>query len=258
MRAAGIFWFLFSTGGIVVTMLAAVAWLLARPKARAPRFALLSLAVGYALVSSFPISSGVERWLGMPYRPLTRADVPPGRSIVVLLGSGSYRRVDWSDRKMSLLDPIGAERTLEAARLFHLIDPLFVISSGGLIDPDLPEDPAGDTMAEALVHLGVPVDRIIIERKSTNTREEALGVAEMLPTLDVQNVIIVTSAIHMRRAVGMFRAAGVQTVPAVARQVEYSISAFDFLPSDLGLRRSALVVHEVLGISYYWLKGWYE
>ena len=31
-----------------------------------------------------------------------------------------------------------------------------------------------------------------------------------------------------------------------------------FLPTDRGLRMSALVVHEVAGLTYYWLKGWYK
>ncbi len=156
------------------------------------------------------------------FHPLTRADVPPGRSVVVLLGSGSYRREDWSDVKLSVLDPIGVERTLEAARVYRLVQPEFVISSGGLIEPDDPEDPAGETMKETLVRLGVPPDRIIVEKESTNTREEAVMVAAMLPSLDVKHVILVTSGVHMRRSVGMFRAVGVEVIPAIARQREYS------------------------------------
>jgi uncharacterized SAM-binding protein YcdF (DUF218 family) len=258
LRGASIFWFLFSTGGIVAALLAGVAWLYARPKSRAPRVMLAVVAIGYALATIYPFPRAIERWVSAPFRPLAKADVPGGRSIVVLLGSGSYRRVDWSEKKMSVLDPIGTERTLEAARVFRLIDPTFVVSSGGLIDPDRLEDPAGDTMAEALIRLGVPADRIIIERQSTNTRDEAVSVAKMLPTLNVQNVILVTSSIHMRRAVGMFRAAGVETIPAVAREIEYSDTFLNFLPSDVGLRKSALVVHELAGITYYWMKGWYR
>jgi uncharacterized SAM-binding protein YcdF (DUF218 family) len=258
LRLASIFWFLFSTGGLVVTMIAAVAWLFARPKSRAPRQLLVALVCGYAIAGSYPVPHTVERWVSRPFHPLTRADVPAGRAIVVLLGSGSYRRFDWSDRKMSMLDPIGAERTLEAARVYRLIDPAFVISSGGLIDPDLPEDPSGDTMAETLIRLGVPADRVIIERQSTNTRDEALSIAAMLPALKVQHVVLVTSGVHMRRAVGMFRSAGVDVIPAVAREIEYSKSVINFVPSDVGLRRTALVVHELGGIAYYWLKGWYK
>jgi len=258
LRGASIFWFLFSTGGAAVTFLVAVVWVLARPKSRAARLCLGVVAVGYTLVSTYSISHGVERMMGASFHPLTAADVPPGRSVIVLLGSGSYRRQDWSGNKVSVLDPIGLERTLEAARVYRLVEPDFVVSSGGLIEPDAAEDPSGETMKDTLVRLGVPPERIIVERQSSNTREEAQIVARMLPSLGVQHVILVTSSIHMRRATGMFRAVGVEVIPAVARQPELLHPAFRFLPTETGLRTSALVVHELAGLTYYWLKGAYK
>jgi uncharacterized SAM-binding protein YcdF (DUF218 family) len=258
LRGATIFWFLFSSGGIVVSLLVGVVWLSSQSKSRVPRVFLVLVAVGYALVSIYPVPRLVERWIGAGFHPITQADVPPGRTVVVLLGSGSYRRQDWSGATMSVLDTIGAERTLEAARVYQLIHPDTVISSGGVIDPDQPEDPAGETMKDALVRLGVPADRIIVEGVSRNTREEALTVAEMLPSLAVKHVVLVTSAIHMRRAVGMFRAAGVEVIPAISRQREYVDSTLNFLPTETGLRLSALAVHELAGLAYYRLKGWYK
>jgi uncharacterized SAM-binding protein YcdF (DUF218 family) len=258
LRGASIFWFLFSTGGVVVAVLAGVVWIFARPKSRVARAFLGCIAVGYMLVSMYAVSHALERWIAAPFHPLTRADVPPGRTVVVLLGSGSYRRLDWSGAKMSVLDPIGLERTLEAARVYRLVEPDFVISSGGLIDPDSGEDPAGETMRDALVRLGVQSDRIIVERQSTNTRDEAQMVAAMLPSMNVKHVILVTSPIHMRRAIGMFRAVGVEAIPAIARQPDYLSPAFRFVPTETGLKTSALVVHELAGLTYYWLKGTYK
>jgi uncharacterized SAM-binding protein YcdF (DUF218 family) len=258
LRGAVIFWFLFSTGGALIAVLAAVVWVYARPKSRAARAFLGFVAGGYTLVSAYAVPHAIERWIGAPFHPLTSADVPSGRSVVVLLGSGSFRRRDWSETKLSVLDPIGLERTLEAARVYRLVQPAFIVSSGGLIDPDSGEDPAGETMRDTLVRLGVPPDRIIVERTSSNTREEAQLVAAMLPSMGVQQVILVTSAIHMRRAAGMFRAVGIEVIPAIARQPDYVDPAFRFLPSDLGLRTSALVVHELAGLTYYWLKGSYK
>jgi uncharacterized SAM-binding protein YcdF (DUF218 family) len=258
LRGASIFWFLFSTGGVVVAVLAAVVWVFARPRSRAARVFLGCVAVGYVLVSTYAVSHAIERWIGSPFHPMTRADVPPGRTVVVLLGSGSYRRMDWSGTKMSVLDPIGLERTLEAARVYRLVAPDFVISSGGVIDADSGEDPAGETMRDALVRLGVPPDRIVVERQSTNTRDEAQLVAAMLPSMNVAHVILVTSPIHMRRAIGMFRAVGVEAIPAIARQPDYLSPAFRFLPTETGLKTGALVVHELAGLTYYWLKGSYK
>ena len=121
---------------------------------------------------------------------------------------------------MSVLDTIGAERTLEAARVYRLIHPDVVISSGGVIEPEQPEDPAGQTMKDGLVQLGVPADRIIVEGASTNTRDEAVTVAEMLPSLAIKHVVLVTSAIHMRRAVGSRSRSKVETIEAITPKAE--------------------------------------
>jgi uncharacterized SAM-binding protein YcdF (DUF218 family) len=258
LRGASIFWFLFSTGGVVVAVLAAAAWVYARPKSRTARIFLAVIAVGYTLVSAYAVPHAVEGWISAPFHPLMRADVTPGRSVVVLLGSGSYRRQDWDDVKLSVLDPIGLERTLEAARVYRLLQADLVISSGGVIEQDDPEDPVGETMKDSLVRLGVPPDRIIVERNSTNTRDEVVMVAAMLPSLDVKHVILVTSPMHMRRAVGMFRAVGVEVIPAIARQREYSGAMVSMVPSETGLLTSALAVHELVGVTYYWLRGWYK
>ena len=241
-----------------MAVLAAAVWVYLRPTSRIARAFLGFVAVGYTLVSVYAVAHTVERWIGAPFHQLTRADVPPGRSVIVLLGSGSYRRLDWTGTKLSVLDPIGLERTLEAARVYRLVEPEFIVSSGGVIDPDSGEDPAGETMRDALLKLGVPPDRIIVERQSANTGDEAQLVAAMLASMGVQHVILVTSAIHMRRAAGMFRAVGVEVIPAIARQPDYLDPTFRLLPTETGLKTSALVVHELAGLTYYWLKGSYK
>jgi uncharacterized SAM-binding protein YcdF (DUF218 family) len=258
VRGASIFWFLFSTSGVLVTFLIAVAWLVARPASRTARWFLGSVAISYALISIYAVPHLIERAIGAGFHQLARADVPPGRTVVVLLGSGNYRREDWSNRRVAILDPIGLERTLEAARVYRLTDAAFIISSGGVIDQDEPIDPAGNTMKDTLVQLGVPSDRIIVEDTSTNTRDEAVQVAAMLPSLQIKHVVLVTSLIHMRRAIGIFRAVGIDAIPAVARGREYSDFTVYFLPTDTGLRMSALAAHELAGLAYYRLKGWYR
>jgi uncharacterized SAM-binding protein YcdF (DUF218 family) len=254
LRAADFFWFLFSSGGVVLVLLLAVAWLSFKPKSRASRIFLVFAVLGYAAASIYPIPHAVERWMASPFHALTRADVSPGRTVVVLLGSGSHRREDWSGVAYSALDPAGLERTLEAARVYRLLNADFVISSGGVIE----DDSVGAAMKDTLIQLGVPPDRILVEGTSLNTRDEAVLVAAMLPPLNVKQVILVTSAMHMRRSVGLFRAAGIDVIPAIARQHAYSGLSVDLLPSDTGLRTSALAVHEIVGIAYYWLRGLYK
>jgi uncharacterized SAM-binding protein YcdF (DUF218 family) len=184
--------------------------------------------------------------------------VPSGRTAVVLLGSGSYTQTDWLGRTYSVLDPTGAERTLEAARVFHLLDDAVVVSSGGRPIAGDPDETAARVMREALIQLGVPDSKIVVEDQSRTTREEATIVKSLLPALGVDHVVLVTSAVHMRRSEGVFRSVGLTVIPAAAREAAHSGDGgwLTWIPSNDGLEESEAVAHELLGLAYYWLRGW--
>lgn len=62
----------------------------------------------------------------------------------------------------------------------------------------------------------------------------------------------------MRRSLGAFRAQGWQPSPAVAPDphVRDPIGVW-IVPTDIGLRLSGEVVHELVGIPYYAVRGWW-
>ena len=71
-------------------------------------------------------------------------------------------------------------------------------------------------------------------------------------------VVLVTSGTHMRRSLGTFRAQGIRAIPAIARDPYLATSWSDWiLPSNLGLWKSSSVMHEILGLAYYTVRGWY-
>src|ERR1035437_185643 len=112
-------------------------------------------------------------------------------------------------------------------------------------------------MRVALVQLGVPADRIVLESGSVNTHDEAVLVAPMLRALRVDHVVLVTSDIHMRRSLATFRSAGIAPVPAIATDPLNSESRIQSLiPTIEGLRFTSAVVHEYVGFVYYSLRGW--
>jgi uncharacterized SAM-binding protein YcdF (DUF218 family) len=81
----------------------------------------------------------------------------------------------------------------------------------------------------------------------------------MLASLHVERVILVTSAIHMRRSLGAFRAAGVNAEPAPAPDPgAYATAGDRWLPTERGLRFSSELAHEIVGLPYYWLRGWWR
>jgi uncharacterized SAM-binding protein YcdF (DUF218 family) len=205
------------------------------------------------------VPASIRQVLAAGYRPLVSSDVPPGRTAVVLLGSGSLRFRDWADNQFALVDPIGASRLLEAARVFKVLNAEFLVSSGGLARMTDRTRPSGQTMAEALVSLGVPTDRIRVETRSGTTRDEAVIVRDMLEADPVDHVVLVTSQFHMRRSVGAFKAVGLDVIPAIVREPQGFDTWWEILvPTDKGLKDSAMATHELLGLVLYIARGWYR
>jgi uncharacterized SAM-binding protein YcdF (DUF218 family) len=249
--------FLFSLGGLAFLLLGGILWLRARPASSAPRRYLLVVATAYVLASTYAVDYLLGRLLVFGFHPFSQTDVPSGRIALVVLGSGSLTARDWNGGKFSELDRAGAMRVVEAVRVYRLANPEWVISSGG--DPDLagPLSSAGVMMRDEMVRLGVPGSRILVESESGNTHDEAILITRMLAARHIDHVILVTSELHMRRALGVFRAAGVEAVPAKARGVFTTLPWYVWVtPSSEGLQEGSLLAHEVFGIPYYLARGW--
>jgi uncharacterized SAM-binding protein YcdF (DUF218 family) len=249
--------FLISSAGMATVMLILGIWIAWRPQSPRPRRLLLAAAAFYVLASWHPLSHRITDAFVGRFQPLTRADIPAGRTAIVLLGSGSYTVTDWSGQRQSLIDVTGAERTLEAARVFKMLDDAWIISSGGEIDPEDPDDAAGTTMRQTLIGFGIPADRILFEDRSKTTRDEAVIVSQMLKPLAPSGIVLVTSGFHMKRSLAVFRSVGVNAIPAIAREVPHTDSWMStYLPSRWALEETHFAIHELLGLAYYRIRGW--
>lgn len=256
---AGVGWFVFSSAGATACLAVGALWALASRGSLNSRRFLALCAAGYWLAGSYIVPETVRSWLAHGYAPLTRADVPAGRTAVVLLGSGSYQFRDWTEGQFVVIDRIAAARLLEAARVFRLIDADYIVSSGGLIRPTPRTWPSGVTMAEDLVRLGIPRDRIIVEAESQTTRHEAVLVKGLLRAHPVDHVVLVTSQFHMRRSVGTFRAVGIEVIPAIAREPQGLDEWWEkLIPTDKGMEESGMAAHELAGIVTYAARGWFR
>jgi uncharacterized SAM-binding protein YcdF (DUF218 family) len=248
-----------SSGGVILVLLAAAVWLWRRPGSPHARRWIIVTASVYAALSCYAVSYATGRLLVAGLRPFTKADMPPGPAAIVVLGSGTFSARDWDNGRLAVPDRASASRVLEAFRVFKITDAAFVIASGGLLVPDDFDEPNGRTMRDTLARLGVPESRLLVETGSRNTHDEAVIVREMLNTLSVRHVILVTSDIHMRRSLGAFRAQGITAVPAIARQDPGSMPWFAWiLPTEGGIDHASDVWHEMLGLVYYFVRGWYR
>jgi len=250
---------LLSSGGVIFVLLAAAVWVWRRPGSPHARRWIIASAMVYSVLGCYALSYATGRVLVTGFRPFTTADIPTGATAVVVLGSGTFSARDWDDGRIDVLDRASASRALEAFRVFKMTDAAWVIASGGLIRPDDFDEPNGRTMRDVLARLGVPAPRLLVETESTNTHDEAVIVRDMLKTLPVQHVILVTSDIHMRRSLGTFRAQGITAVPAIARQDPGDMPWFAWIvPSEAGISHASDVWHELFGLLYYFVRGWYR
>jgi len=131
---------------------------------------------------------------------------------------------------------------------------LFSGGSGALIDDG---DPEAKFAARLLNSLGIAPSRIILEDRSRNTLENAVFSKAIVQPKPGERWLLVTSAYHMPRAIGVFRKAGfpVEPYPVDWRTRGAEDAMRPFATIGDGLRRTNTAVHEWVGLAVYWLTG---
>lgn len=108
---------------------------------------------------------------------------------------------------------------------------------------------------------GMPDSRMEIGNISRTTHQNALEARDYLVEKGYINepVILVTSALHMPRAVETFETAGIRVIPAatdilVTEDTEPTV--FNWIPSAAALELTTRALHELVGLQYYRWRGW--
>lgn len=132
----------------------------------------------------------------------------------------------------------------------------FVFSGGnGLPLTDVPGD--AELARRAYGEVGLEGPRMVFENDSRNTRESAVLSLKRVQPQPGENWLLVTSAAHMPRAVGSFRAVG---WPVIPYPVDYTTGgAADPIVNFSGVRqfsRLGQAFREGLGLAYYYAQGW--
>ncbi len=230
---------------LVGALLAAV---LAR-RARRLAWILAALCWAWLWLCSTPVFSNllvgaVER--SVPYIPLRRL---PREPAMLVLGCGVE-----PPQHAGHLPHLNsaAARVWYAARLYHAGKAPLVVLSGGNGDPGVNLGTEAGAMRSLLLDLGVPRQAMLLERRSLNTRQNAQFSAALLAKRGIHNVLLVTSALHMRRALAQMRKHGLHAVPAATDfEARHEGAIREWLPDAGALRRSAHAIKETVG----WLAG---
>ena len=211
----------------------------------------------YLALSSPLVARALEGALDLDLQSAEDSAAEPAAVAIVVLGGGtvSYRTASGT---ISELSDSTSLRLLEGVRLYRLLDEPLMIISGGSPAGDEATPPETEPMVQELLAAGIPAERIRTDPISGSTREQAVNLAARLRELRAEPFLLVTSPIHMRRALASFRAEQLAPVPAPSAQHALGdpVLSGGVLPHPAALNASQAALRETLALGYYWLRGW--
>lgn len=192
----------------------------------------------------------------LPSYPLPHADC-----IVVLSGGV----LDQTAPRPTIEITQEGNRVLYAAQLYRQGKAPRILCTGGIVPGGTRVRAEAEDMSEFLEMLGVPKDAILKETQARNTHEHGVNLFPILQQRGFKHILLVTSAMHMPRSMGVFRrlCPGIDWTPAPTdfRVVQHiSLPWYKrfsgFVPTPNAMAEFSAVAHEYVGMSYYKLRGW--
>jgi uncharacterized SAM-binding protein YcdF (DUF218 family) len=252
--ASKIFWMVASPINLLLFAALVGVLLCYGQRARFGRALALSAILIFVVAATLPV--GVLLLSPLENRfPQPAPDLAPPEGIIVL--GGAINNQASAVRRQTVFDE-GGERLTEAVVLAKRYPQARVVYTSGS------SSFTGATSTEALQarkfmsQMGIAPDRITIEDKSRNTDENARFTAAIVHPEPSQRWVIVTSAFHIPRAMGVFEKTGFN---AIAYPVSfYTLGRWSadlrlsFKP-ERNLRVFEIALHEWIGLAAYWLSG---
>ncbi len=154
----------------------------------------------------------------------------------------------------------GTDRILQAIELYkkgYIKKILYTGGSGSIMRPEFKEAIYAQRFLRTL---GIPEEDILIESESNNTRENAIF-TKLLVQKKIPNgkYLLITSAFHMRRAIGCFTKAGLNVdYYSTDRYSGIHAYIFDnmFIPNVGTLQQWTMLLHEMIGYAVYRISGY--
>jgi uncharacterized SAM-binding protein YcdF (DUF218 family) len=199
----------------------------------------------------------LSTWLMLPLEErFPRADLS-GRPIdgIVILGGAEEARIAAS-RHVHALN-MAAERMTEGVALARRFPNARIVFTGGSTNIVLGPAVEADAAGKVLEDLGIGRERLGLERTARDTSENARYAKEVADPKPGERWLLVTSAWHMPRAMGLFRKAGfvVEPWPVDYRTAGPDDAFVPFYSPSEGLRRLDMAAREWAGLVVNWLTG---
>jgi uncharacterized SAM-binding protein YcdF (DUF218 family) len=225
-----------------------------RVRRRAARWPVLSGLLVLYVFSIEPVANALVASLETPDTTTVRDGAI--YDAVVLLGGIVDDRATWSHRQPAYNDNI--ERLLTTYDFVRTGRAKVAVISGGAVDASRADVVEARVLGKQLVDWGIASDRVIVEDQARNTRENAVEVGKLARRFGWSRILVVTSAMHMPRALDCFRAVSldVDAMPVDYRSFDPHRYATTWLPRATFLAESAAAVREIAGRAIYRLQGY--
>ena len=150
-----------------------------------------------------------------------------------------------------------SERIIAAVELYRRYPNVRIVFAGGSANVVFRGPSESEFAARLLENLGIPREHIEVESGSRNTRENAVNTMQLVTPKPGERWLLITSAYHMPRAIGLFRKVG---FPVEAYPVDWQTGGWGDLAtrslSFLGETKNVdLAAHEWEGLIFDWLSG---
>ncbi len=207
------------------------------------------------IFSNGVFADSLWRLLEYPWKRLDYSEISPSDGIVVLssgryLPPGNSKIIEWGD----------PDRFLAGIDLYKAKKSNKLIFTGGINpwNPGLP--PEGDIYIKEAISMGIPKKDLFTTKSVINTLQEAKAVKKILNnevSSSQKEVILVTSAFHMKRAKKVFEKEGIIVLPYPVdfnsnKNLFFSLrNPLKWLPSSSSLSSSSSAIREFIGRIIY-------
>lgn len=216
-----------------------------------------TLTVGAAILLFVTLftTTGSVLLQGLEARFPRPASEPSDLRCMIVLGGGFETEVTTARGGFEINQ--AGDRFIEALRLAQAHPQARILVSGG--DGSLSGSYEGDAAVSGrfFTTFGIAEDRLISETQSRTTFENVVNTRILLEKQGLSRCLLVTSAFHMPRAVGLFRKLGLDVVPW---PTDYRTSGrtrlgLDFTQPALNAQQTTTALREWNGLLGYYLAG---
>ena len=205
-----------------------------------------------AFVYIIAISSGlIPNLLLKPLQaPFVHLPAPQWKknNAIILLGGGTVRL---PNSNIYFPSALVYSRIYKTAELYFSCikqhDCKIIISGGSIENTEKSE---ALVYERALMKLGISQDDFILEQNSTDTQTNAEFTKVILKQSSFDQVVVVTSGIHLKRSLLWFSHFEIQAIPALA---DYSKPHLSMMSLGYNFALTDFALHEYLGIVEFYL-----